>query len=36
MQIARVFTGKKKKSSARNILGQRDNQDNLFLQEEEH
>ncbi|XP_050435626.1 CUE domain-containing protein 1 [Adelges cooleyi] len=38
IQIARVFTGKKKKSSARNILGQGDNhtKDNLFLQEEEH
>ncbi|XP_050534217.1 CUE domain-containing protein 1 [Daktulosphaira vitifoliae] len=36
MQIARVFTRKKKKISARNILGQGDNhaKDNLFLQEE--
>ncbi|XP_025190308.1 CUE domain-containing protein 1 isoform X2 [Melanaphis sacchari] len=38
IQIARVFTGKKKKSSARNILNQGDThtKDNLFLHEEEH
>lgn len=36
IQIARVFTGKKKKSSARNILNQGDTRakDNLFLHEE--
>uniref|UniRef100_A0A2S2PS60 CUE domain-containing protein 1 n=1 Tax=Schizaphis graminum TaxID=13262 RepID=A0A2S2PS60_SCHGA len=38
IQIARVFTGKKKKSTARNILNQGDThtKDNLFLHEEEH
>ncbi|XP_060879318.1 CUE domain-containing protein 1 isoform X1 [Metopolophium dirhodum] len=38
IQIARVFTGKKKKSSARNIMNQGDThtKDNLFLHEEEH
>ncbi|XP_025417632.1 CUE domain-containing protein 1 isoform X2 [Sipha flava] len=36
IQIARVFTGKKKKSTARNILNQGDThaKDNLFLHEE--
>lgn len=36
-QIARVFTGKKKKSTARNILNQGDThaKDNLFLHEED-
>ncbi|XP_015379513.1 PREDICTED: CUE domain-containing protein 1 isoform X2 [Diuraphis noxia] len=38
IQIARVFTGKKKKSTARNIMNQGDThtKDNLFLHEEEH
>ncbi|XP_050053554.1 CUE domain-containing protein 1 isoform X3 [Aphis gossypii] len=38
IQIARVFTGKKKKSTARNILNQGNThtKDNLFLHEEEH
>ncbi|KAL4150011.1 hypothetical protein QTP88_003860 [Uroleucon formosanum] len=38
IQIARVFTGKKKKSTARNIMNQGDThtKDNLFLPEEEH
>lgn len=37
IQIARVFTGKKKKSTVRNILNQEDThaKDNLFLHGEE-
>lgn len=37
IQIARVFTGKKKKSTVRNILNQEDTRakDNLFLHGEE-
>lgn len=36
IQIARVFTGKKKKSTARNIMNRGDMQtkDNLFLHED--
>jgi len=36
IQIARVFTGKKKKSTARKILNCGTTKDNLFLHEEDH